>query len=64
MTAKVKYSIATYEGTILVSCTLDEDDESIIARAKRILRHQAGSFPIGIYYESWRVIYRTDNGNQ
>ena len=63
MTAKVKYSIATYEGTILVSCTRDEDDESIIARAKRILRHQAGSFPIGIYYESWKVIYRSETIN-
>jgi hypothetical protein len=56
MTATVKYQIATYLGVIKVNCTPDEDDENIIARAKRILRSRSGSFPLG--YESWKVIER------
>lgn len=61
MTATVRYQIETYEGTIQVNCDPDEDEEDIIARAKRILRRQAGSFPMGIYYENWKVIGITDS---
>ncbi len=57
MTAIVKYQIATYSGEISVNCEPDEENEYIIARAKRILRNKVGgSFPFG--YESWKVIDR------
>lgn len=63
MTAIVKYQIGTYEGTVPVMCHPDDDSEEIIAKAKSILRRQVGSFPMGIYYESWRVISR-DNEDE
>ena len=60
MTAIVKYQIATYSGEVEVSCDPDDDNDVIIAKAKRILRNRAGSLPFG--YESWKVIdrYETD----
>lgn len=54
--AIVKYWIATYSGEIEVSCNPDDDNDLIIAKAKRILRNRVGSFPFG--YESWKVIDR------
>jgi hypothetical protein len=58
MTATVKYWIATYEGTVEVTCDPDDDNEMIIARAKCKLRRTAGTFPYGA--ESWKVISRTE----
>jgi hypothetical protein len=58
MTATVKYQIGTYAGTVQVNYNPEDDDDIIIARAKRILRNRAGSFPAEIYYESWRVTSR------
>ena len=55
-TATVKYQIATYSGTITVTCDPNEDNEDIIARAKAKLRRDVGSFPLG--YELWKVIDR------
>lgn len=56
MTAIVKYQIATYSGEIEVLCDPDDDNDVIIAKAKRILRNRAGTFPFG--YESWIVVDR------
>jgi len=56
MTVIVQYNIATYEGTIEVSCNSDDDDEYIIGQAKRILRNKVGSFPFG--YQCWKIIER------
>jgi len=58
-TALVKYDIGTYEGTIEVSCYDYDDEEDIIRKAKNILRKQIGSFPCGMYYESWRILAKT-----
>jgi hypothetical protein len=59
MIAIVKYQIATYSGEVNVPCDPDDDNDVIIAKAKRILRNRAGSFPFG--YESWKVVDRYDN---
>ncbi|MPL74367.1 hypothetical protein SDC9_20239 [bioreactor metagenome] len=57
MTATVKYQVATYSGTIQVNCDENEEDDFIIARAKRKLGQKCGvPFPFG--YESWKVIKR------
>lgn len=57
MIATVKYQIATYTGEIQVNCEPNEEDEFIIAKAKRILRiHSGGSTPFGS--ESWKVLNR------
>ena len=54
MLATVKYQIATYQGEISVNCNENDDNEHIIAKAKRMLLNKVGSFPIG--YESWKII--------
>lgn len=59
MIAIVKYQIATYSGEVNVPCDPDDDNDVIIAKAKRILRNRSGSFPFG--YESWKVVDRYDN---
>jgi hypothetical protein len=57
MTAIVKYQIATYSGEITVPCEPDDENEVIIAKAKRILTRQAGgSLPFG--YESFKIVDR------
>lgn len=57
MIAIVKYQVATYSGKVEISCNSDEENEHIIARAKRIVTRQAGgSLPFG--YESWKVVSR------
>ena len=56
MQATVKYQIATYSGEITVNCDPDDENEVVIARAKRILRSQVGSLPFG--YESFKIIDR------
>ena len=45
--ATVEYQIATYSGSIDVPCKPDDENEHIIAKAKRILRNQCGDFPFG-----------------
>lgn len=56
MIAKVKYQVASYSGTVSVNCTENDDNDFIIAKAKNILRKQAGQFPFG--NESWKVVSR------
>ncbi len=57
MTAEVEYQIAAYSGTVHVNCNENDEDDFIIAKAKRILKNRVGSFPMG--YENWKVISRT-----
>ena len=57
MIATVEYQVATYSGEVKVNCDENEDDEFIIARAKRMLENRAGgSLPFG--YEIWKVVER------
>lgn len=56
MKAVVRYHIANYSGEIEVGCDPDDDNDVIIAKAKRYLRNRVGNFPFG--YESWKVIDR------
>ena len=56
MQATVKYQIATYSGEITVNCDPDDENEVVIAKAKRILRSKAGTLPLG--YESFKIIDR------
>lgn len=57
MIATVKYQIATYFGEVQVNCNDNDENEYIIAKAKRIVTQRAGgSLPFG--YESWEVINR------
>lgn len=56
-TATVDYQIATYEGTVDVMCDENDDEDFIIAKAKRIVtRSSGGSLPYG--YESWNISSR------
>lgn len=58
MIAIVKYQVATYSGEVQVNCDENDEDEYIIAKAKRILTQKSGgSLPFG--YESWKVIERS-----
>ena len=58
MIATVKYQVATYSGEVQVNCDENDEDEYIIAKAKRIVTHRAGgSLPFG--YESWKVVERS-----
>jgi hypothetical protein len=54
MTRTVNYRIATYSGSVTVNCDENDDNETIIAKAKTVVTRQAGgSLPYG--YESWTV---------
>ena len=55
-TATVKYAIATYSGTVTVTCDENDDNDFIIAIAKRQLTREDGPLPFG--YESWKIIER------
>jgi len=61
MTATVKYRIGTYQGTITVNCQECEDAESIIARAKALLKKRSGGYPLGLYSESYKIVKQTEN---
>jgi hypothetical protein len=55
--ATVKYRVATYEGDVQVPCNENDENEHIIAKAKRIVTNKAGgSLPYGS--ESWKIISR------
>lgn len=58
MIAIVKYQVATYSGEVQVYCDENDEDEYIIAKARRIVIQKAGgSLPFG--YESWKVVERS-----
>jgi hypothetical protein len=54
--ATVKYQVATYKGQVQVNCLPDDDNEIIIAKAKRVLKRQVGPLPFG--YQSFKVVDR------
>jgi len=57
MIAIVEYQVATYSGQIHVNCTPNDEDDYIIARAKKIVRQSSGGeLPFG--YQKWRIINR------
>jgi hypothetical protein len=56
--ATVQYQIATYKGEVDVYCEPDDDNDVIIAKAKKTLTRQYGHLPYG--YQSWKVISRED----
>lgn len=58
MIATVKYQVATYSGEVQVNCNENDEDDYIIAKAKRIVTQRAGgSLLFG--YESWKVVERS-----
>lgn len=57
MIATVKYQVATYSGEVKINCDSDDENEIIIAKAKRSLSQRYGPLPFG--YESWEVIERS-----
>jgi len=58
MIATVKYQVATYSGEVQVNCNENDEDEYIIAKAKRIVSQRAGG-SLSFGYESWKVIERS-----
>jgi len=58
MLATVKYQVATYSGKIKVNCNENDEDEYIIAKAKKMVTQRSGgSLPFS--YESWKVVERS-----
>ena len=58
MISVVKYQVATYKGELIVSHDPDDDNEQIIAKAKKKLSREAGVLPLG--YQSFKVIRSKD----
>lgn len=58
MLATVKYQVATYSGEVKVNCDKNDEDEYIIAKAKRMITQRSGS-PLPFGYESWKVVERS-----
>ena len=58
MTATVRYQVATYQGEVIVNCNENDEDEYIIAKAKRIVKQRAGG-SLPFCYESWKVVERS-----
>ena len=54
--ATVKYQIATYSGIVEVNCNENDEQEYIIAKAKKMLKQKTGNFPLG--YQSFKIINR------
>lgn len=55
--ATIKYQIATYSGTVEVNCLENDDNDFIIAQARKKVRRLAGgSLPFG--YQSFKIINR------
>ena len=55
--ATVKYQYGTYSGTITVNADEDDDNETIIAKAKAQMRRK-GYFTLSMAYESYKVVGR------
>lgn len=60
MVSVVEYRVGTYEGTVTVTdVDPDEETETVLARARRIVTRQAGgTLPPGSM--SWREVDRRD----
>lgn len=52
----VRYQIATYSGEEIVYCSPDDDQDYIIAKAKKQLTRKAGTLPYG--YQSFKIVSR------
>jgi hypothetical protein len=51
----VKYQVATYSGFVSVRVSEDDDNDTIIAKAKAKLRRQSGgTLPFG--YQSFKIV--------
>jgi hypothetical protein len=57
MTATVRYQVATYRGEVQVNCEPDEENEVIIAKARRALIRRSGELPYG--KQAWKVMSRS-----
>lgn len=58
----VKYQVATYSGEIEICCDENDENEYIIAKAKKILKRKSGgNWPFG--YESFKIILREKINN-
>ena len=53
MVRTVKYQIGQYSGTVTVNCNEDDDNDTIIAKAKRQLKNYD---TLGMAYRSYKVI--------
>ena len=58
MIATVKYQVATYSGEVQVNCDENDEDEYIIAKAKRIVTQRSGG-SLPFCYQSWKVVERS-----
>lgn len=58
MLATVHYDLGQYSGKISVNVSPDDDDEFVIAKAKRALAQRHGPMPSGLYSSRWRVTER------
>lgn len=50
----VSYCIGEYGGTLHVTAHEDEENEAIVARARKTLQRLAGPLPSGA--ESWKIV--------
>jgi len=53
-TSLVKYQVATYRGELLVIHDPDDDEELIIAKARKKLERECGKLPFG--YQSFKIL--------
>lgn len=48
MIARVRYQVGTYSGEVQVGCDENDENETIIAKARRIVKQKSGgSLPLG-----------------
>lgn len=60
MLITLRYHLGTYEGEISVNASEDDDNATIIARARRQLFRRSGGAPLGLYAESWKIVSREE----
>jgi hypothetical protein len=60
-TVRVQYDVGTYTGEVMIyGVDPNEDDETIVARARKLVtRNAGGSLPFGA--QSWKVVSRSEN---
>ena len=61
MTATIKYQIATYSGTVEVSCDPDDENETLFAKARRELIRQSGGASLPYGSENFWVLGREES---
>lgn len=60
VTYTVQYDIGTYSGTIRVVADENADSDHVLALAKRSLVRRAGPLPMGLYYQSFKILSVVD----